>query len=73
MNDITISPEEGLYKDKHGKIYCITNLQELDDLVLFDLVESDDPEDMSAIATELTSEEWPYTCEELGLVKIEMN
>ena len=71
MSDVVPPLEEGLYQDKNDNFFYVTNLQEVDGLVMFDLVESDDPEDMSAIATQLTLDEWPYTCKELSLRQID--
>jgi|TARA_R100001039_G_C1776310_1_gene65350 hypothetical protein len=68
MTEQSHFPREGVYRSSDGAIFSVSNVRKVDEsFVLFDLVESDDPEDMDAIATELTGDDWEEVSRELSL------
>lgn len=67
MSETSDLPEEGVYRTKDGDLVSIANVNIVDDVYLFELIESDDPEDIDAIATDLTFDDWPDIKNELGL------
>lgn len=67
-------PLVGQYKAKDGRSFYLENLNQIDDsFYVLDLVESDKPDDIDAIATELTHTEWEQTKKSLGLVYVSAN
>ena len=61
-------PQEGIYQSSCGDIFCVANLTYVeDDFYTFELIESDDPEDIDAIATDLSLDEWTSVVKKLGL------
>jgi hypothetical protein len=63
----------GLYQGRDGKKYCVANLQEINGVKLFELVESDKHDDLDAIATDLLESDWNEIVESLGLTFIKLN
>jgi len=65
-------PQEGNYVSDDGEVFSVTNVMEAEEeFYTLELVESDDPEDMSAISTDLNLEEWAEVVKRLGLKFIE--
>lgn len=63
--------EEGQYKDRNGKIYSLINLEDHgNDFITFELVESEDPDDMSAISVELSNSDWDDFCHINGITAL---
>lgn len=65
-------PIEGRYQSAEGEIFSVTNIQFIDEgFYTFELVESEDSEDIDAMSTELTSDDWPNYVRELGFKHID--